>query len=109
MGCYAFWGQKWTTNLWKGNHQSWYINVFTKIFLDDFIVFSELSTHLEKLMKCFLKCKEYGISLNPKKCAFMVYPKTILGFISKEGETLDPKKIKALVKMLVPKTDYTHA
>jgi hypothetical protein len=30
---------------------------------------------------------------------------TILGFIvSKEGTTLDPKKIEALVKMLVPKT-----
>jgi hypothetical protein len=30
---------------------------------------------------------------------------TILGFIvSKEGKTFNPKKIKALVKMLVPKT-----
>jgi hypothetical protein len=29
----------------------------------------------------------------------------ILGFIvSKEGKTLDPKKIEALVKMLMPKT-----
>jgi hypothetical protein len=76
-----------------------------KIFLDDFIIFSDLSTHLEKLGKCFLKCREYGISLNLDKCAFMVYSRTILGFIvSKEGKTLDPKKIEALVKMLVPKT-----
>jgi len=30
-----------------------YIDVFMKIFLDDFIVFSDLSTHLEKLRKCF--------------------------------------------------------
>jgi hypothetical protein len=30
---------------------------------------------------------------------------TILGFIvSKEGKILDPKKIEALVQMLVPKT-----
>jgi len=43
-----------------------YINVFMKIFLDDFTILSDLSTHLEKLKKCFLKCKEYGISLNPK-------------------------------------------
>jgi hypothetical protein len=76
-----------------------------KIFLDDFIIFSDLSTHLEKFKKCFLKCKEYGISLNPKKCAFMVCPRTILGFIvSKEGQTFDPKKIEALVKMPMPKT-----
>jgi hypothetical protein len=44
-----------------------------KIFLDDFIVFGDLSTHLEKFKKCFLKCKEYGINLNLNKCAFMVF------------------------------------
>ncbi len=76
-----------------------------KIILDDFIVFNDLSTHLEKLKQCFLKCKEYGISLKLEKCAFMVYFGIILKFIvSKEGKTLDPKKIEALVKMLVPKT-----
>ncbi len=53
----------------------------------------------------FFKCKEYGISLNLEKCAFMVCSKTILGFVvSKEGNTPDHKKIKALVKMLIPKT-----
>jgi hypothetical protein len=49
-----------------------YIDVFMKIFLDDFTVFSDMSTHLENLIKCFLKCKKYGISLNVKICAFMV-------------------------------------
>jgi hypothetical protein len=35
----------------------------------------------------------------------MVCSKTILGFVvSKEGNTPDHKKIKALVKMLIPKT-----
>ncbi len=81
-----------------------YIDVFMKIFLNDFIVFSDLSTHFEKLRKCFLKCREYGISLNPQKCAFMVYSGIILGFIvSKDGKTYDPKKIEVLVKMLIPK------
>jgi hypothetical protein len=47
-----------------------YINVFKKIFLNDFTICNDMSTHLEKLIKCFLKCEEYGISLNPKKCAF---------------------------------------
>jgi hypothetical protein len=50
-----------------------YINVFMKIFLDDFTKFSDLSTHLEKLIKCFLKCIEYGNSLKLDKCAFMVF------------------------------------
>jgi hypothetical protein len=59
-----------------------------KILLNGFIVFSDLSTHLEKLRKCFLKWREYGISLNLDKCASMLCSKTILGFIVfKEGNT----------------------
>jgi hypothetical protein len=82
-----------------------YINVFMKIFLDYFIDFSDLSTHFFKLKKCFLKCKMYGIGLNPEECAFVVCSRTILGFIvSKKGKTPNPKKIEALVNMLVPKT-----
>jgi hypothetical protein len=31
-----------------------YIDVFMKIFLDDFTIFSDMATHLEKLRKYFL-------------------------------------------------------
>jgi hypothetical protein len=97
MGCNAFWGQKWTV---KGQSAK----LSMKIFLDDFTIFNDLSTPLENLKKCFLKCKEYGICLNLDKCAFMVRSETILGFVvSKEGKTLDPKKIEVLIKILVPK------
>jgi hypothetical protein len=62
-----------------------------KIFLDDFI---DMESHLWKFRLCFKKCREYGISLNIDKCAFMVFSGTILGFIiSKERKLLDPKKI----------------
>ncbi len=101
MGCNAFWGKNWqpTYGSHKALHE--YIDVFIKIFLDDFTIFNNLSTHLEKLRKFLFKC----ISLNLDKCAFMVCFGTILGFIvSKEGKILDPKKIEALVQMLVPKT-----
>jgi hypothetical protein len=75
-----------------------------KIFLDDFIVYSDMESHLQKLRLCFQKCKEYDISLNPNKCAFMVFSRMILGFIvSKEGKLLDPKKIHAIVNMPPPK------
>jgi hypothetical protein len=77
-----------------------YIDVFMKFSLDDFTIFSDLSFHLEKLKKCFLKCKEYGISLNLDKRAYMVCSRIILGFIVlKEGKTLNPKKNEVLVKM----------
>jgi hypothetical protein len=78
-----------------------------KIFLNDFIVLNDLSTHLEKFRKWFLKCRELGISLIPSKCTFMVFSRTMLGFIiSKEGKVMDPKKVEALVNMLVLTTPY---
>jgi hypothetical protein len=77
-----------------------YLDSFMKIFLDDFIVYSDMQSQLQKLKLCFRKCRKYGINLNPNKCAFMVFSGIILGFIlSKEGKLLDPKKIQAIVNM----------
>jgi hypothetical protein len=45
-----------------------YIDVFMKIFLDDFMVFNNMDTHLEKLKKCFIKCKFFCVNLNLNKC-----------------------------------------
>jgi hypothetical protein len=59
----------------KASHE--YIDVFMTIFLDDFTIFNDLSIHLDQFKKCSLKCKEYGISLNLEKCAFMMCSKTI--------------------------------
>jgi hypothetical protein len=76
-----------------------------KIFLDDFTVFSDMLIHLEKLKKCFPKCRKFSISLNPNKCVFMVFLGTILGSImSKECKVMDPKKAEALVSMPIPTT-----
>jgi hypothetical protein len=80
-----------------------YLNQFMKIFLDDFIVYNDMDSHLIKLKLCFQKCKEYISSLNLEKNAFMVFSRLILGFIfSKEGKVLDPKKVRAIINMLVP-------
>ncbi len=74
-----------------------------KIFLNDFMVYSDMENHLQ-IRLCFQKCKEYGISLNPDKCAFMVFSGMIFGFIvSKEGKLPYPKKIQAIVSMPPPK------
>jgi hypothetical protein len=68
-----------------------YLDNFMKIFLDDFIVYSDIESHIQKLRLCFQKCREYGISLNLDKCAFMVFSRMILFFIiSKEGKLPDP-------------------
>ncbi len=34
-----------------------YIDVFRKIFLNNLTIFNDMSTHLEKLKKCFFKCR----------------------------------------------------
>jgi hypothetical protein len=82
-----------------------YIDVFMKIFLNDFIVLNDLLTHLEKFRKCLFKCRKFGISLNPNKCTFMVFSGTFLSFIvSKKGKVMDPKKFEALVNMPIPTT-----
>jgi hypothetical protein len=75
-----------------------YLDKFMKIFLDDFTNYNDMDIHLQNRRLCFQKCKEFGISLNPNKCAFMVFLGMILGFIiSKEGKLLDPMKIQAIV------------
>jgi hypothetical protein len=80
-----------------------YLDQFMKIFLDDFKVYNDMESHLMKFKLCFKKCTEYLINLNPKKCAFKVISRLILGFIvSKEGKIQDLKKAQALVNMLVP-------
>ncbi len=75
--------------------------MYSWFFENDFTIFNDLSTHLEKIKNFFLKCRKYAISLNLETCALMVCSGIILGFIiSKEGKTHYPKKIK-VVKMLV--------
>jgi hypothetical protein len=81
-----------------------YLDDFMQFFLDDFTIFNDLDIHLSRLQKCFEKCQKYGISFNPKICAFMVLLGMILRLIvSKEGKLLDPKKVKTIIKMPIPK------
>jgi hypothetical protein len=64
------------------------------IFLDEFMIYNDMKSHLMKFVLCFKKCKEYRINLNPKKCAFMIFSKLILGFIVfKEGKIPDLQKV----------------
>jgi hypothetical protein len=58
-----------------------YLEIFIKIFLDDFTMYNDMDNHLQKLRLCFRKCRKYDINLNLDKCAFMVFLGMILGFI----------------------------
>jgi hypothetical protein len=81
-----------------------YLGVFMKLFLDDFNVFGDFKMHLAKFLLCFDKCQEFGISLNLKKCTFLVYLGVILGYmVSKVRKLFHLKKISIIVNMPAPK------
>jgi hypothetical protein len=81
-----------------------YLDNFMKIFLDDSTMYCDMESHMQKLKLCFQKCREYGISLNQDKCAFMVFLGMILGsIVSKKGKLPNPKKIQAIINMPPPK------
>jgi len=65
---------------------------FVVIYLDDITVFSRYDKeHCNHLIKVFLKCRRFGLSLNPKKSLFSMQEGKLLGHIvSVEGVKIDP-------------------
>ncbi len=68
------------------------------IYLDDITIFSHNhNDHLQHLRKSFLKCRRYGISLNPNKSYFALKEGKLLGHIvSADGVKIDPKRVEAI-------------
>jgi len=81
------------------------IHDFLVIYLDDLNVFSRSDQqHLDHLRQVFLKCREYGISLNHKKSLFGLEEGKLLGhIISKDGIRIDPTRIEANLQIPHPR------
>jgi hypothetical protein len=60
---------------------------FVVIYLDDITMFSQSDKeHYDHLKRVFLKCRKFGLSLNPKKSLFAMKEGKLLGHIvSVEG------------------------
>jgi hypothetical protein len=71
---------------------------FVVIYLDDIAVFSKTDKeHRFHLKKVFLKCRRYGLSLNPKKLLFSMQEGKLLGHIvSAKGVRIDPSRVEAI-------------
>jgi hypothetical protein len=53
--------------------------------------------HIHHLRKVFEICRLYDVSLNPRKCLFIVTQDKLLGHIvCKEGIYIDPKRVKSI-------------
>ena len=72
------------------------IGYFIVIYVDYITVYSKTNEeHLIHLRKVFEKCRNYSLSLNPKKTLFGLQEGKILGhIISKEGIKIDQKGLR---------------
>ena len=75
------------------------------VYLDDITVFSRREEdHLKHLENIVLKCRRFGISLNPNKSIFAPTSGNLLGhIISKYGIKIDPNRVNAIQKVDLPR------
>ena len=71
---------------------------FVVIYMDDMTMYSRWAKdHIRHLERVFIKCRRYGISLNPRKSNFTLEEGKLLGhIISKEGIRIDLDKVGIL-------------
>jgi hypothetical protein len=64
---------------------------FIIIYLDEMTILSKIAEdHIKHLRNTFVKCRKFGLSLNPKKSYFSLKEGNIMGHIvSKEGVKID--------------------
>jgi hypothetical protein len=76
------------------------------IYLANITVFSRSDKeHCCHLRKVFLKCRRFGLSLNPKKSLFSMKEGKLLGHIvSVEGVRIDPSRVEAIQNLSLPKS-----
>jgi len=73
------------------------------VFIDDFSTQTTQEEHLKMLRACFQRCREVGISLNPKKVYLAVVRGILLGYVvSKKGKEPDPDKVEVIVNLQPP-------
>lgn len=74
------------------------------IYLDDLIIFSNTyEEHIERLELIFLRLRQCGLKLSPKKCSFLQKEVKFIGHIvSAEGISTDPSKIEKVKNWVRP-------
>jgi hypothetical protein len=79
---------------------------FVVIYLDDIMVFSRSDKeHCNHLRKVFLKCRRFGLSLNPRKSLFAMKEGKLLGHIVSEGGVrIDPSRVEAIQALSLPRS-----
>ena len=83
---------------------------FVLIYLDDITVYSNShQNHLQHLKKVLLKCRRFGISVNPRKSQFALEEGKLLGHIvSTAGVRIDPERVKKNTDLVFPEIKKGH-
>ena len=78
---------------------------FVVIYMDDITFYSKSDKdHIKHLETIFLKCRRYGISINPRKSNFSMKEVKLLGhIISKDGIRIGPVRVNAIRKVEEPR------
>jgi hypothetical protein len=79
---------------------------FVVIYLDDITVFSKsYQENLHHLRQVFLKCRRYGLSLNPKKSHFALEQGKFLGhIICADGVKIDLARVITIQNLSIQRT-----
>jgi hypothetical protein len=79
---------------------------FVVIYLDDITMLSKFDKeHYHHLKKVFLKCKKFGLSLNPKNSLFSMKEGKLSGHIvSFEGVKIDSSRLEAIQTFYLPRS-----
>ena len=75
-----------------------------EVYIDDMLVKSkQLQDHITHLQQVFDILREYGMKLNPLKCAFGVSAGKFLDFmVTQRGIEANPLQLKAILQTLAP-------
>jgi hypothetical protein len=78
--------------------------IIVEVYIDNIVVKSAgFESHLTDLCLAFEKMCQYGLKMNPLKCAFGVSAGKFLGFIIHEhGIEIDPKNVESIRKVKDP-------
>jgi len=83
-----------------------FIKDFMQVYIDDIVVKSSSEDkHLDHLRKSFERMRQYGLKMNPLKCAFGVCAGDFLGFVvHKKRIEINQNKTKAIIETKAPST-----
>eukprot|EP00253_Pinus_taeda_P017844 PITA_17844 len=80
-----------------------FIHKFLEVYLDDWTVFGLVRKHIASLWLMLDTCHRHQITLNLKKCTFLVPFRNLLGNgVCKQGLMVDPVKIVVILNLQAP-------